>query len=353
MATSRVEQAAGLMDEFAVRTGLTDQNAPRRYLWTDAFALCNFVALRRHLGEPRYEALANKLVERVHHVLAPHRDPEHPTAAGLRIGKPEPERDIDEPFDEDREWDRDGQYFHYLTKWMHGLDVLARATNRPQLNLWARELAATAHRAFTYSSGGRKRMYWKMSIDLSRPQVTSMGQHDPLDGFITALALEASATTLKAPRGPDLEDVIADFAAMIEPRTLATADPLGIGGLLCDALRLQRLLAAADHRAPRQLYDAIIVAAATGLALVARRQELRAPAEHRLGFRELGLAIGLAASEQLADDRLTPYASLRGAIETFWLDPANRASRTWQEHRDINDVMLATSLSPDGFLGTP
>ncbi len=28
-------------------------------------------------------------------------------------------------------------------------------------------------------------MYWKMSIDLTRPLVSSMGQHDPLDGFIT------------------------------------------------------------------------------------------------------------------------------------------------------------------------
>ncbi len=28
-------------------------------------------------------------------------------------------------------------------------------------------------------------MYWKMSIDLKRPLIPSMGQHDPLDGYIT------------------------------------------------------------------------------------------------------------------------------------------------------------------------
>jgi hypothetical protein len=28
-------------------------------------------------------------------------------------------------------------------------------------------------------------IYWKMSIDLSRALVPSMGQHDPLDGFVT------------------------------------------------------------------------------------------------------------------------------------------------------------------------
>ena len=52
---------------------------------------------------------------------------------------------------------------------------------------WAVELAKTAHARFTYmpASGGRKRMYWKMSIDLTYPLVPSMGQHDPLDGLIT------------------------------------------------------------------------------------------------------------------------------------------------------------------------
>jgi hypothetical protein len=40
---------------------------------------------------------------------------------GLRIGKPLKERGANEPIDESLEWDRDGQYFHYLTKWMHAL----------------------------------------------------------------------------------------------------------------------------------------------------------------------------------------------------------------------------------------
>ncbi len=349
MADRRVTEAAELMERFAVRTGLTDQDAARRYLWTDAFALCNFIALRRHTGDARYEALANKLVERVHHVLAPHRDPEHPTAAGLRIGKPLPEREADEPFDDELEWERDGQYFHYLTKWMHALDELARETDRPKLNLWARELAVTAHRAFTYSKGPRRRMYWKMSVDLARPLVASMGQHDPLDGFITVLALQASpATTL---RGPDLGDALGDFAAMVDLRGLATADPLGIGGLLVDAARLSRLLGMRVRGIDRGLLDAIIEAAALGLDHISRRQDLRAPAGRRLAFRELGLAIGLAAVRRLDAPRLTPYLGLRDRIETFWRDPVQQRAATWTDHQDINDVMLATALVPDGFLG--
>jgi len=32
------------------------------------------------------------------------------------------------------------------------------------------------------------------------------------------------------------------------------------------------------------------------------------------------------------------------------LDPLNQESETWKAHLDINTVVLATSLFPDGFL---
>jgi len=338
MVETRTKQAADLMEQFAERTGLTERNADRRYLWTDAFAVCNFIALRRATKVARWGALASKLVERVHQVLGPHHDVEHPTAAGLRIGKKLPERRPNEPFDERLEWDRDGQYFHYLTKWIHALGQLARDTNQPKLSRWACELGETAHRAFVYDAGGgKKRMYWKMSIDLKRPLVPSMGQHDPLDGYVTYLATCS-----------DLIVAIAEFAAMIEPRSLATADPLGIGGLLVDAYRLQQVI---DHhgRGDRRMPDALLTAALVGLRAF-EQQELRAPAQHRLAFRELGLALGLAACESLHGVVCERYLPLRKDIEGFWLDPANRANDTWREHEDINEVMLATCLVPDGFL---
>ena len=37
-------------------------------------------------------------------------------------------------------------------------------------------------------------------------------------------------------------------------------------------------------------------------------------------------------------------------IEQFWMDNKNRQAKTWIEHREINMVMLATSLAPDRFL---
>ena len=54
--------AQELMADFAVSTGLTGKTAPRRYLWTDAFAVCNFLGLYRRYGADRYLELARRLV---------------------------------------------------------------------------------------------------------------------------------------------------------------------------------------------------------------------------------------------------------------------------------------------------
>jgi hypothetical protein len=389
MPDPRIQEAAALMADFAERTGLISDRPARRYLWTDAFAVCNFLVLAQATGEQRYAELALRLADQVHHTLGRHRDDDartgwisglselegeaHPTRGGLRIGKELPERRPDEPFDDWLEWERDGQYFHYLNQWMHALDQLTRSTGRPQFNLWARELAETAHRAFTYASaGGARRMYWKMSIDLTRPLVPSMGQHDPLDGYITAVQLRSTAAALPEPTtGPDLDKEIGQWAAMIEDGEWTTADPLGIGGLLADAYRVAQLLrqgAALDER----LLETLLAAALAGLRHYQRGGDLQLPAKHRLAFRELGLAIGLRAvrimglaaegepgrssTDSAVGARLQAlmrYAPISEEIESFWRDPGHRRGQTWLEHRDINEVMLATCLVPEGFLVLP
>lgn len=345
-----------LMTAFAARTGLSSAHPPHRYLWTDAFAVCNYLGLFHETGDRAKLGLALQLVDQVHHTLGKHRADDrrrgwisglaeaagkaHPTSGGLRIGKPRQERRPTERIDERLEWERDGQYFHYLTKWMHALDQVARVTGEARYHLWACELAKAAWRAFVYSSDGGPRMYWKLSIDLTRPLVPSMGQHDPLDGLLTALQLEATAIDARS-RGPDLSAAIADFAKMLDFSAFATDDPLGIGGLFVDAARAARLSA---HGALTQLpglHAAIQEAAQIGLARYLSSPQLCAPAANRLAFRELGLAIGLTG---------TAYASAREHILGFWLDPANRANRAWSEHADINEVMLATGLVPQGFL---
>ena len=86
-------------------------------------------------------------------------------------------------------------------------------------------------------------------------------------------------------------------------------------------------------------------------------------ADRRLAFRELGLAIGLHALEQvesllegdeeLADTtekQLHEYQRLAEQIEAYWAAPDVRRCGAWTQHDDINTVMLATSLAPEGYL---
>jgi len=377
-----------IMTEFASLTGLSPAGkAPRRYLWTDAFAVCNFLELYHQTGDGIYKHLALKLVDQVHNILGRHREDDsrrgwisgldeqegksHPTRGGLRIGKKMDERKPPDPFDERLEWDRDGQYYHYLTKWMHALSRVSRVTGDSIYNRWAIELAKTAHARFTYvpPSGGQKRMFWKMSIDLSYPLVPSMGHHDPLDGFITYNQLQAAvAKNSEKSTRPDLDAETVDMADICEGKRWATDDPLGIGGLLSDAFRVAQLIV--EGRFGKiELLQIILEDSLLGLESYVENNPLRLPADYRLAFRELGLSVGLQAVERLGGlidknpgifnrqhalpsriEALRRYAPLIETVEAFWLEPGNRETNTWTEHREINMVMLATSLAPDGYL---
>jgi len=376
--------ASQLMMAFAERTGLTSDRPQVRYLWTDAFAVCNFLGLARETGDQQYVSLALRLVDQTHQVLARHRADDgrvgwisrlseaagaaHPTLGGLRIGKKLQERRPGEPFHEQLEWERDGQYFHYLTKWMHALDQMARFSTEPGFNLWARELAEVAHAAFTYvqPGGNRRQLAWKMSIDLSRPLISSAGQHDPLDGLVTYSQLLATASTLPSePAGPTLQEEVADLMVMSRGSTWETDDPLGLGGLLTEACRVDHLLGRRSFPDP-ELLPALLAAAGEGLRRYAAHNDLQESPLKRLAFRELGLSIGLYALGVILDaepggfarstrisgllSALAQYRPLGSTIQTFWLEPRHRDNATWTAHRDINDVMLATSLIPEGFL---
>lgn len=376
----RLKKGRKIMEVFTKRTGVEGgDKAQRRYLWTDAFAVCNYLTLYERSGEETYLSQARALIDAVHRTLGYFRDDDecsgalsglddtqaqkYPTVAGLRIGKALRERAPDEPYDEQQEWDRDGQYFHYLTKWMHALDQMAKVSGEVRYNRWAVELAKTAHRAFTYRhEDGTEHMYWKMSTDLSRPLVLSMGQHDALDAYVTYLQLSVTASRFGDDAG--LKAEMESAAAMAEAMPLATDDPLGLGGLLFDAARVVQLMAYASLPLGG-LLRALLEVAQGGMARFAQSDALRTPAAYRLAFRELGLSIGLhgvslihtlnasqmhnnVLSEQL--DGMQEYLALAEALELFWLRSEHQKAPVWREHEDINSVMLATALLPDRFL---
>jgi hypothetical protein len=134
-----------------------------------------------------------------------------------------------------------------------------------------------------------------------------------------------------------------------------------LGGLLADAARVAQLMGQGTWAGDPDLLEVLLKTAGIGLTGYLREPDLRAPADRRLAFRELGLAIGLTAVDRIENEARSAgvraalegcrrYAPVRAEIESFWLDPAHRRNPTWLGHEDINDVMLATSLLPEGFL---
>ena len=374
-----IQSAERLMNSFAVRTGIHGPaDATRRYLWTDAYAVTTLIGLQRATSVQQYLDDAIKLADLVHEVLGRHRPsdarlrnarvgwlsglPEdegarRPTAGGLRIGKPLRERAADEPLDERLEWERDGQYFHYLTRWMRALAELALATGDASWSGHAVVLADTAARAFIHRprAGGPRRIHWKMSLDLTRPLVASMGQHDALDGFATYARVRAvhrrlapggrgagvtvdacatattcattcattGATAGTSPSRSILADHIETLRAICAApgASFATVDTLGIGGVLCAAHELSDLVAAGelDHAAAAPggpgeeasaltpdlaqvvtLLHTLLADAHRSLDAFVAANELSRPLESRLAFRELGLALGLHAIPAMA-----------------------------------------------------
>jgi hypothetical protein len=117
------------------------------------------------------------------------------------------------------------------------------------------------------------------------------------------------------------------------------------------------------------LLEDLLEASRIGLDFFVKENSLKLLADYRLAFRELGLSIGLRAVDKIRElieqesgllwkrdslhsllNTLGRYAGLTETIEKFWLVGTNREAGSWIEHLDINRVMLATSLAPDGFL---
>lgn len=361
-AKPRLNHARRFIDEFAERSGLTGKGGDpqRRYLWTDAFAVQTCFGLARALDEKAYREIALKLIGQVHETLGrfhPKDEREgwisglpeeearrHPTAGGLRIGKELPERKEGQPVDAQLEWERDGQYFHYLTRWCNALLQAAEETGEDQYARWAAELMLATEK-FIYESHGEKRMYWKMSTDLSRPLVPSMGAHDPLEGLVCTLSAINKAPSMEA----QLRPLLQDFRSMCAGQDWMTTDALGIGGLLLNTLRTALLesegAALPEPADPEKLWADSL----RSLQVFAPQHNKDLPAGRRLPFRECGLSLGMRALHGTQEtilnlEPLKPLLSLATEIEDFWLEPKNRRANTWTGHRDINAVTLAASL---------
>ena len=235
---------------------------------------------------------------------------------------------------------------------MHALARVSEAANDPKYLRWAIELADVAQRRFSYMApSGERRMYWKMSIDLSRPLVPMMGQHDALDALITYRELVLAEQRFPEERFPDLGPAMDDASSMCRIGSWATDDPLGIGSLL-DCAWWAALM---DDGSGVGLLRRI-AAAAVVLGCV---RELDGEMPQAAGSRSASwLSIGFmpwrAWNDRMTGQGRRPSADQIEVLRSYSplgrgpspsTDPRNRRNLMWDE--EINSVMLATSLMPE------
>lgn len=379
----KIDLSIQLMNRFYVRSGLSYKSlVDDRYLWTDAFAVFNYITLFYCTHDIKYYRYTENLIKHVHDKLGRHRTDDsrigwisgldeeegrlHPTRGGLRIGKKFNERSPGKIYNANEEWNLDGQYFHYSTKWIRALIMMYMVSNDENYRVWAMELAYSTFNHFVYHDveTNINKIYWKMSIDLTRPLVSSMGLHDPLDGLITCLLLSDKLTC--NPEEQKYIDVKIDqFAQMCNQIDFLTDDPLGLGGLMTDSLILMKIIFQQQKKQFSKTLNQLFSAIEHGLALFIQSRDLLQLPEQRLAFRELGLSDGLHSltSEITNSDfkysstshinnsydsirRISKFQSYTDMIVQFWLQPDNQQVSTWLDHVNINTVMLATSLLP-------
>ncbi|KIX10153.1 uncharacterized protein Z518_01234 [Rhinocladiella mackenziei CBS 650.93] len=312
-----------------------------RYLWTDGFAVVNFLTLHQLTGEHCYLTFATNLVSTVHNVLGYTRDgksrlpgatAEHPLNGGLRIGK----HDEAGP-------DGDGQYFHYLTVWMFSLNRMTHVTGDKWYNDQAVAMAkAILPRFMTNMTSSRPRMFWKLSMDLSYPLVMSEGNLDPIDGYVTYSVLQASSDDQRI-----LKDEIAALKKIVDKKWqyYSSNDTLDLGMTLWTAHWVsaeEEWAAALSHKALECL------------SRLVQQGHFDKSTKRRLAFREFGTALGVrcalgSASGTQADpqvqglpDHICETWENEGLVPT----PTTQQKGRMAELMPITAVMYASALIP-------
>jgi len=297
-----------------------------RYLWTDAFGVCNYITLFYETGNAQFLDRADALIRDVHDVLGKDRKglkrlgnatDDHPTRCGLRIGKVE----------EEGAEDGDGQYFHYLTKWAFALSKMSAARGNRIYNDWAIELIQGIHDRFVYNQSSQQpHMHWKMSIDLSRPLVRSEGNLDPFDGFVTYREIQQQAGVSTV-----LQNEIAVMEKMVNAkyRNYNSNDPLDLGEALWIA-----------HFFPTEEWSKVVTQRSLqSLEYLYQRQYFSPENRYRLAFREFGTTIGVQVNS-FAPPQWKERVEL---LHSYW-EP-----KLYKRDQDITPVMFCTSLIPGVF----
>lgn len=311
----------------ADEAGLCSDRHQRRYLWTDAFGVLSYISIAKRYetdNKPeeaqKYTQAANILIDVVHECLGKPRSSSpvdamspstiSPTGyVGLRIGK------VDTRQATDYGMHYDGQYWHYIDKWLFALSRCGR-------NEEARRLAKSVFPYFfdtgPHGTGHQGGIRWKLSVDGTPPPQLHRA-HASDDGLVALIVL-----TILQQQQRDVSTT-ADFtyeiqllqASLENYRPQVTDDPLGWG---LDAW-----------------YDEFLEGHPRRSALAKYASSALDYEVHMtLPFRLYGAIIGA---------RTAGIGPCTDGLLTKALAYEQRAQATgYEEHSSINRVMLAMSL---------
>mgnify|MGYP000272676830 CR=1 FL=1 len=321
--------------------GLCHDGLQRRYLWTDAFGVLAYLSLADQLEQQQtpekaetYRAAAHRLIHVVHDCLGQPRSDTDKTMqmtkdmaspngnVGLRIGKAHHRQVTDAGMS------YDGQYWHYIDKWLLALSRAGRVEDGCRIG---KSVFPYFFDAGPNGDGSQGGIRWKLSVDATPPPSLqrAYASDDTLVALIVFSILERqrqnkdSSTVI-----PSLAPEIAMLEKSLEfykPRV--TDDPLGWG--------------------LEALYDQFLQGHPRRQALHSLHQRALHPSHFSLPFRLYGAMIGA----RIAGKEVAPTSMVNDLIVQSLEYQAGAIQRGYEEHSTINRVMLATVLLCPGQLG--
>jgi hypothetical protein len=187
----------------------------RRYLWTDAFGVLNYVALseaaleHEHADKSRdYLNAASKLIDDVFNTLGAPKSASFPMQKraidggykGLRIGK------VQSKIMTDNGMTFDGMYWHYLDKFIFALLRFYSSSGDTTALVRATQLIQDLHPAFFVPGAGYR---WKVNVDLSSiPGAGVSPSHDCVSAWVVFNIAKAL--------GADVSSEIDDLTPLVQ-----------------------------------------------------------------------------------------------------------------------------------------
>jgi hypothetical protein len=337
-AVSLLESVYGPVDspEFplpmpADEAGLCAGGKQRRYLWTDAFGVLAYLSLAEQTSETqKYNQAANKLIDEVHECLGKPRSNKKadqmtpdttlsPTGyVGLRIGKTESRQVTDYGMR------YDGQYWHYVDKWLLALARAGRIEDGVRI---AKSVFPHFFDAGSKGDGWDGGIRWKLSVDATPPPSLQRAHasDDTLVALIVFRMLENNRPSSSPTNLKDEIDMLERSLQYYRPRV--TDDPLGWG--------------------LEAMYDQFLEGHPRRSALASLQDSALHTSHLSLPFRLYGAMIGA----RIAGESVAAPSKVDRLIQLSLQHEAQAQARGYEEHSSINRVMLAMSLLCPGALG--